>query len=425
MAWRWRSRCAPTLCGGLPACFRVGRRTHLAVTRATHRTTVPPLSRGHPARIIARHDVARRGELDIVTALPGTAKGDRLGLPDLIMPVGLSYEGMGNLMQERVVNRLVCSRLGIRVGEGDDSRLVVAAARALCGVVKLKTPALELVRRHPCGGARRNGLEVAVRALVGSRSRLCAAHLGGQTRIGHAIFAGIITDDMGIAGIDAIDGAVELLGTDREAHPVARMKLGTSEVRAALHVLPGRPQDPREQTVGHATFGAVVRHDVGKRASFPGHVPRDCMGPGRKGYTLTDLHLLPSREMSMCHQGLPRTRGITGAMGALRYRIQRRHAGGDALLIGTTPHLCPRRSVAGRHARQRLPATPTPRARGGRTHGLPTCLARPHRGVVWYDRPPDPPEPGRAGAAGCRDAAAAGRQISATSLRLASVSPSM
>src|SRR5947209_9013645 len=24
MAWRWRSRYAPTLCGGLPACFRVG-----------------------------------------------------------------------------------------------------------------------------------------------------------------------------------------------------------------------------------------------------------------------------------------------------------------------------------------------------------------------------------------------------------------
>src|SRR5437764_3144879 len=52
----------------------------------------------------------------------------------------------------------------------------------------------------------------------------------------------------------------------------------------------------------------------------------------------------------------------------------------------------------------------TPRARGGRTHGLPTCLARLHRGVVWYDRPP---ELGRACVEGCRDAAAAGRQISA------------
>src|SRR5438128_8755232 len=94
--WRQRSwltaehrqhRCAPLLCRVLPALFRVGRITHRAVTRATHRTTLPPLRGGHPAGIRARHDVARRCELDIVTALPCTAKCDGLSLPDLIMPV--------------------------------------------------------------------------------------------------------------------------------------------------------------------------------------------------------------------------------------------------------------------------------------------------------------------------------------------------
>src|SRR2546428_13335265 len=121
---------------------------------------------------------------------------------------------MRHLMQERVVNLLVCRRPGIRAGKRDDPRLVVAAPSTCRGMVKLETPALELVRHDPCGGARRNGLEVAVCALAGSRGRVCSSLLGGQTRIGHAIFAGIITDDMGIAGIDATDGAVELLGTD-------------------------------------------------------------------------------------------------------------------------------------------------------------------------------------------------------------------
>src|SRR5215475_10475595 len=75
---------APLLCRVLPALFCVGRITHRAVTRATHRTTLPPLRGGHPAGMRACHDVARRRELDIVTALPCTAQGDGLRLPDLI-----------------------------------------------------------------------------------------------------------------------------------------------------------------------------------------------------------------------------------------------------------------------------------------------------------------------------------------------------
>ena len=74
----------------------------------------------------------------VVTAVAGTAQRHRLGLPDLIMPVGLPHQGMGDLMQERVVDVHVWSHAGIRVGEGDNLRLIVAAARASGGVVKLK-----------------------------------------------------------------------------------------------------------------------------------------------------------------------------------------------------------------------------------------------------------------------------------------------
>jgi hypothetical protein len=99
------------------------------------------------------------------------------------MPVGLPHQGMGDLVEERVVNVRVWGCSGIRAGEGDDLRLIVAAARALGGVVKLKTPALELVRHEPRTGARRYGLEVAVRALACARRRGCTGLLWGQPRI--------------------------------------------------------------------------------------------------------------------------------------------------------------------------------------------------------------------------------------------------
>jgi hypothetical protein len=149
---------------------------------------------------------------------------------------------VGDFMPERVVNRLVCGSLGIRVGERDDPRLIVATARALRGVVKLKTPARALVRRDPRRGARRNGLQIAVRALVAAQGRLRAARLEGQACIGHAIFAVIIADDMGVCGIQAADGAVEHVGADRKAHPVPRLKLGTQRLRATLDVLSRCPQ---------------------------------------------------------------------------------------------------------------------------------------------------------------------------------------
>src|SRR5262249_33778512 len=88
----WQRRCAPLVCGVLPACFRVDRITYLAMTRATHRPPLTPLRRRHPARIVARHDVARWREQHIMTALPGTAECDGRGLPDLIVPVDLPHE---------------------------------------------------------------------------------------------------------------------------------------------------------------------------------------------------------------------------------------------------------------------------------------------------------------------------------------------
>ena len=161
--------------GVLPARFRVGRITHRALTRATHRATLPPLGGSDPAPLVAHDDVARGRELYIVTALACTAKCDRLRLPDLIMPVGLPHKRVGDFMQERVVNRLVCGSPGIRVGERDDPRLIVATPRALRGVVKLKTPARELVRHDPSRGSCRNGLQIAIRALVSAQGRLSAA----------------------------------------------------------------------------------------------------------------------------------------------------------------------------------------------------------------------------------------------------------
>ena len=122
------------------------------MTGATHGTPLPPLGHRDPARIRARDNVARWGELHVVTAVAGTAQRHRLGPPELIMPVGLPHQGMGDLVEERVVNLRVWGRSGIREGEGDDLRLIVAAARTSCGVVKLKTPALELVRHEPRTG---------------------------------------------------------------------------------------------------------------------------------------------------------------------------------------------------------------------------------------------------------------------------------
>src|SRR5919204_1543222 len=164
----------PSLCARgclLPAVLCVRRIPYRAMTGATHGTPLPPLGRRDPAPILARDNVARWGELHVVTASAGTAQRHRLGLPDLIMPVSLPHEGMGDLMQEGVVNVRVWGCAGIRMGKGDDLRLIVTAARACRGVIKLETPALELVLRDPGGGTPRNGLEVAVRTLACARRR--------------------------------------------------------------------------------------------------------------------------------------------------------------------------------------------------------------------------------------------------------------
>ena len=75
----------------LPAMFCVRRIPYRAMTGATHGTPLPPLGRRDPARILARDNVAWGGELHVVTAVACTAQRHRLGLPDLIMPVGLPH----------------------------------------------------------------------------------------------------------------------------------------------------------------------------------------------------------------------------------------------------------------------------------------------------------------------------------------------
>ena len=179
------------------------------------------------------------------------------------MPVGLPHQRVGDLMQERVVNRLVCSSSGVRVGEGDDLRTIVATARAFRGVIKLETPTLELVRRDPGPRTGCNGLQFGIRTLAGHRSKVLRALQRLQSRVGDAVLPVIITDDVGGLRIEATDGAVEHCGADLEAHAVTRMKLGTHGVCPALHGRAGCPHDTGEPMLWHAHLGAIVCHDVG------------------------------------------------------------------------------------------------------------------------------------------------------------------
>jgi hypothetical protein len=123
--------------------------------------------------------------------------------------------------------------------------------------------------------------------------------LGEQPRIGDPIFAVVITHDMGVARIDAANGPVDDLGTDREGHAVAGMPRGTQEVRPALHVLPRRPHIAGEQPVWDTQLGALVRHDVGRRAPLSGHMACHRAVPVPKGHPLSNLHLLGRRGMSL------------------------------------------------------------------------------------------------------------------------------
>ena len=53
----------------LPAVLGVRRIPYRAMTGATHGAPLPPLGRYNPARILARGNVARWGELHVVTAV--------------------------------------------------------------------------------------------------------------------------------------------------------------------------------------------------------------------------------------------------------------------------------------------------------------------------------------------------------------------
>ena len=134
------------------------------MTRETHGATLPPLGGRDPARLVARDDVVRWGELHVVTAVFCTAERNRVSPPDLIMSVCLPHQCMRHLMHERVVNGLVCSRLSIRVGKGNDPRTIVAAPSAWRGQTGNASPRAGAPRstrwrapqwprvRRPCAG---------------------------------------------------------------------------------------------------------------------------------------------------------------------------------------------------------------------------------------------------------------------------------
>lgn len=98
--WGW-ALC--TLCGGLlPALGRIGGVAHFSLTGPTACPPLVSLGRMDPAALRASDNIARRGELHVMTAASGTPQVMRLRSPDRIVSVGRPHQRMGDLMQDGV-----------------------------------------------------------------------------------------------------------------------------------------------------------------------------------------------------------------------------------------------------------------------------------------------------------------------------------
>jgi len=80
------------------------------------------------------------------------------GMPDVIVVMGLSHQGMSNLVENRVSDFLIRRAFGEFSGQRDDVRRVVTTARARRGMVKLEPPLSELMVRQQGSGPLGDGL---------------------------------------------------------------------------------------------------------------------------------------------------------------------------------------------------------------------------------------------------------------------------
>jgi len=94
--------------------------------------------------------------------------------------------------------------------------------------------------------------------------------LGGQAHIGHAIFAVIRTHDMGISGLTRLmsRGASQCRLRSAPGRPHVHWARNVSVWLCTL--LPDVPRSLGRLTGRYVHLGALVRHDVGIRAPFPG-----------------------------------------------------------------------------------------------------------------------------------------------------------
>jgi hypothetical protein len=100
------------------------------MTRTAEGPALAALGRADPAALHTRDNVTRWGELRVMTTAPRAPEGPRLRPPHRIMTVVLPYQGVGDLMQNGVGNVSLRRRPCIRLRQGDDSCIIVAAPPA-------------------------------------------------------------------------------------------------------------------------------------------------------------------------------------------------------------------------------------------------------------------------------------------------------
>ena len=96
----------------LPPFVGVGLIDQCAATPSAAHVSSSPFRRRDPTAACTLHDIAGRGELQLVAPLAGTAKSDRVCPPHVVVMMGFADQRMGDLMEKRVVDLLCGGVLG-------------------------------------------------------------------------------------------------------------------------------------------------------------------------------------------------------------------------------------------------------------------------------------------------------------------------